>query len=116
MQEAIKKEWNGGYPPCHPWFYKFNSPLPPEEIEPAKIPKDMLSKDDMQKTEAELEAEIRAYRTLMEKGAEGLSEYDKKIMPELALETALSLTHNHIAYFKGVLEHAPKQHQPDLFQ
>ncbi len=116
MQDGIKKEWEGGYEPSHPWFYKFNKPLPPEEIEPATIAKDCIPQDDLKNAEAELETEIRGYRILVEKGAEALSEYDRKFGSKLALETALSLKHNHIAYFKGILEHIPKQHQPDLFQ
>ena len=119
-----------GYPPSHPWYYKLGGePLPVGKIEGRTaaqasavyevaqnkpLPADPKAR--ARKIEAKLASwrenldhDIKRYEELVEKGNDAVSEYDRSFDDEddegrcTALHDALSLTHNHVSYAKGMI-------------
>jgi len=101
------------YNPGHPWYYLDGwEPIAVDAIEPARCDysRDCKVKDReaaIVEATRDLENDIERYLSIVEKGADALSNYDVQYAangdPELAVATALALKHNHIAYSKGLL-------------
>lgn len=109
----IRNSWETAYPPSHCWYYKFNIPLTVPDIEcatftevPVQFPKSVKNREEkyhelLRTSEQNLNDSVDRYNEVVynykgecfDKTADDRNE---------SRETALSLTHNHISYYKGL--------------
>jgi len=115
---SIRSPYEFIYSPGHCWYYKFNTPLPVEQIEPArftdygyKIPKkatEINLFNALTQALKELESDITRYYECWFDYAPEWDEVTLETKNE-GREMSLSLKHNHISYNKGLVEFLIKE-------
>ena len=107
--EAMRDEMTE-HGPSEPWYYQQGGrPVPVEEIQPSDVTASVGKKVGPKQraaalaaAQAELQRVTDRYNDLLARGDAAISDYDKRMGYGLPMN--LSLAHNHVAFYKGMVK------------